>query len=303
MSADKNAQKVLFVSDVHIGAKISNYPVYKKALLEKMAASDHVVLDGDIFELFYIPGAKSKEPRDIIKHIIENHVDESVAWLESFLKEHPKVQVHFVLGNHENIRHFRTGLNKLQETYPNFEWDPQGIRLGDALIVHGDLQMEGEISDDKRPISRLRHVYKESQWTERLAQLDKPGQSVVDWLRDPSEAVPLMHQRLRESEEDEKFTYRHEGQNHKLDMSWIKHVFFGHTHVKFDNYDYKGIKFHNTGAFTEAKSNNIEDLGVLETKLSHGKISKVEPAKGFYLSLPDPEDMPNKKKAVAAARG
>ena len=302
MSTSSHAKKVLFVSDVHIGAKVSNYPVYKKSLLEKMAASDHVVLDGDIFELFYVPGSKSDKKRDIIKHIIEGQVDQSVAWLESFLKEHPKVQVHFVLGNHENIRHFRKGLEKLQSEYKNFEWDPQGIRLGDALIVHGDLQMDNNENDQVRKISRLRHVYDESRWAEQMSQLDKPGQAVVDWLRDPSEAVPLMHQRLRENELDEKFTYRHEGESHRLDMGWVKHVFFGHTHVKFENYEYKGIRFHNTGAFTKAKSQHLEDLGVLEADLRDGKIEKVHPAKGFYLSPPDAEDMVGHDKKTAVSR-
>ena len=296
-----SGEKVLFVSDVHIGAKVSNYPVYKKALLEKMAASDHVVLDGDIFELFYIPGSKSKKPRDIIKHIVEGHIDESVAWLEAFLKEHPKVQVHFVLGNHENIRHFRKGLDKLQEEYKNFEWDPQAIRLGDALIVHGDLQMDGEQSDEKRPISRLRHVRDESRWTEQLAAVDAPGQSVVDWLRAPEEAVPLMCQRLKENEENKEFTNRHEGKTHQLDLGWIKHVFFGHTHVKFDNYLHQGIRFHNTGAFTKVKSNHVEDLGVLEAKLSHDAIRGVKPTTGFYISPPDPEDMYEARQKRAAA--
>jgi predicted phosphodiesterase len=60
-------------------------------------------------------------------------------------------------------------------------------------------------------------------------------------------------------------------------MDWVKHVFFGHTHVKFDNIVQDGIAFHNTGAFTQVKSHNPELLGVLEATLTDGMISNVKP--------------------------
>jgi hypothetical protein len=61
-------------------------------------------------------------------------------------------------------------------------------------------------------------------------------------------------------------------------MDWVKHVFFGHTHVKFNSIEKNGILYHNTGAMDYGSSGRPSDLGILEAELHEdGKIRNVQP--------------------------
>jgi|GEM_PF-3422780 len=267
-------QSVLFVSDTHRGGLHSDFAAYEKSLIKKMAGYDHAVLIGDIFELFYVHDTDKKGFRKIIKP----HLKDSVEFLENFVRDHPHTQVHFVLGNHENVRKFRSSLDRLQDKYPNFEWDPQAIRLGDALITHGDLQMSHR-TDDRRQMFRLRELEHEHGWTNFHMALEEPGQTVVDFLRRPAAAVRMVHQQLKAWDGNPSFTYTHNREKGQtFEMSWVKNVFFGHTHVKFNNYSHEGILYHNTGSFTRVKAREPKDLGVLEATLNtEGQITDVTP--------------------------
>jgi predicted phosphodiesterase len=65
-----------------------------------------------------------------------------------------------------------------------------------------------------------------------------------------------------------------------LDMENIKHVFFGHTHIKFDHHEVDGVNVHNTGAFTAANVKKDDDLGILEATLNaDGTITNVQPVR------------------------
>ncbi len=275
--AQSKSQRVLFISDIHRGAGISNLESYEKSLLQKMHDYDHIVLNGDIFELFYIDpkrvdGAKKSDPKDILMKSIRH----SIKWLEHIIKENPDCHLHFVLGNHEAVRKFRRQLDTLHEKYPNnFEWDPESIRLGDALITHGDLQMSRQ-TDSTRPTYRIRDAKAEQKWSRWMAILDAPGQTVVDYLRRPYAAVGMVHAQLKEWDGKNKFHTLEDGQRKPFVMDWVKHVFFGHTHVKFNNIIQDGIAYHNTGAFTHAKSSMPSSLGVLEATLEDGKIANVK---------------------------
>lgn len=263
-------QRVLFISDTHIGAAHTNFEAYRKSLLKEMEASNHVVLAGDILELFYLNNPKHTNR----KQLIEGHVDEHTAFLEKFLEEHPHIQLHYVLGNHENIKRFRNNLDEIMAKHSNFEWHPEAIRIGDALVVHGDLQMS-ENTNKTRPVYRLRDAQSQLKWASILRRLDKPGHAVFEALRAKEIAVPIVHKELYKKSRRGEMHCRHQREEQDFHMDWVRHVFFGHTHVKFNNYEHDWVLYHNMGAFTEVCTQHGRDPGLLEATLDNGTISDV----------------------------
>jgi predicted phosphodiesterase len=319
-------QRVLVLSDLHKGGSLSKFEKkFQRAIEEKIGEADHIVLNGDVFELFDILNVTdaSKSQFGLVKGAEEKMKkasDEAIAYLEQFLEKHPERKFHFVLGNHENIRYFTKRLDELQAKHKdkkdNFNWSPEAIRLGDALFTHGDLQMSGQIHSDNelgnlppRGTFRFRHMdemkevvntargklQRETegwQWTRALASaaLSVPGLGdllvtagllVADRLgyRDSvSAGIKKMHDYLHDSEFAGNFHYLdgcgHEPQ--KFTLEGIKHVFFGHTHLPFDNREHEGITYHNTGSLIKGQGIGRDPLNMQALSFELTPDGKVE---------------------------
>lgn len=273
---------MLVLSDLHRGAAISAMPQYETELRKTMAQYDHVVLNGDIFELFYIDKRYYDENatgKKATTRIVRHAITSSINFLDDFLDHNPQTKLHFVLGNHENIKKFRHQLNRLQREHPNFEWSPEAIKIGDALFLHGDLPMS-KATNEQRPKYGLKHATKECGWADWLAAADAPGQAVVNLLRSPNRAVSMVHAWLEEHDGMGTVFCRENRKKKPLEMDGIRHVFFGHTHVKFHNMEYGGRIYHNTGALTRTVMNR-GGHGMLEATIEDGHVSRVKP---FYLA-------------------
>ncbi len=278
MSKRPLSQRLLVLSDLHRGAAISAMPQYEAELRKTMATYDHVVLNGDIFELFYIDKRYYDENADGKKattRIVRHAITSSINFLDDFLDHNPQTTLHFVLGNHENIKKFRHQLNRLQREHPNFEWSPEAIKLGDALFIHGDLPMS-KATNAIRPKYELKHATKECGWADWLAAADVPGQAVVNYLRAPMRAIAKVHAWLEVHDGTETVFFRENRKKKPLEMDGIRHVFFGHTHVKFHNLEYGGRLYHNTGALTKTVMNH-GGHGMLEAAIEAGKVGDVKP--------------------------
>lgn len=278
MSHDSSPKKesLLVVSDGHRGFRRSQLVRFEAELIEKMKGYEHVVFNGDMFELFYVdphanPVGNGRENRDRVRTAIK----ESKKWLEDFLKENPKVQMHFVMGNHENIRKFRYTLDSIAKRYDNFEWDPEGIRIGDALFTHGDLQM-GKKTADKRGEYRLRDASFPDRWNKIFSTGYLVGRPIVEAAAALNSPVRRVHKYLHDRDKMEEFRVLHKGERKKLEMDKIKHVFFGHTHVKFFAEELGGKTYYNTGSFVHGMS-TLADSGLLEAELSDGRLENIRP--------------------------
>jgi len=168
-------EKVLVLSDLHKGCSISKYKGdFQRAIEEEIAKANHIVLNGDVFELFdilnVIDSSKAQFGlKNKANETMQKASDDAIKYLEMLLEKYPEKKFHFVLGNHENLRYFTKRLDELEAKHikkkDNFNWSPEAIRLGEALFTHGDLQMEGQVhgdneSDDPRARGqfRLRHL-------------------------------------------------------------------------------------------------------------------------------------------------
>lgn len=302
-AARRFPQKILIISDEHRAAKISNFPAYQANILALMAESDHVVEIGDNAELFFIKNDHAQEyaalldvlagkgrqhwekelntTRDDPYHKIKSVMQGELSFLREFAERFPHVKIHKVLGNHENVRKFRSGLDELQQQHPNFEWSPEAIRIGDGLFTHAHLQMGGK-GDQKITPSRLREAKDQQKWRDLCRVMETAAHVCAGLFWYPERASRLVHAQLKLWDGRGDMSYMHEGETKPFNLEWVKHVFFGHTHHKFDNIQQEGIAYHNPGAVVEVTSGKPEDMGILQAELHEdGTIRNVRPATVF----------------------
>lgn len=295
-------QKILILSDAHIGGEISDFSAYQKHIIELMSQPQytHIVIVGDWWELFYQAQnhvkqlssmlevvsdgrnwRKEFEPKGTARSAVENVIHGAALFTEEFLQKNPKVYLHVVGGNHESVRRFHNEFEKIQKNHPNnFEWSPQAIRVGDTLFTHGHLQMSKQTIEEYS-IARLRDAENAEKWAKFLAFFATPDQKVHEWMRSPKKAIKRMRNQLEEWDGKEKFFVSRNGIHVPFTMEWVKHVFFGHTHVKFNSHEKDGVLYHNTGAIVEAvTSKHPEEPGILEADLnSDGTLANVRPVR------------------------
>ena len=283
------SEKVLVLSDLHIGASISKYKgQLRDAIEQQIDRADRVIFNGDIYELFYVEKHKIVKKDAVIEDAIQNALAAQTALLLAYTEK----QFHFILGNHENITEYRhgkpfvkreedpywNGLDGLKQTFSNFEWHPEAIRVGDGLFIHGDHQTSGT-TDKTRP----QYGVKDAQWHYQYSKLldigEDVGQAMVDHLRKPKKMAKLVSRQLEIRSNNEDFGYSHQREPHILSLDWVKHVFTGHTHVPFDNKvePKTALIHHNSGALTRGRGvKEVADIQALSFDLTKdGRIVNV----------------------------
>ena len=311
-------QKVLIISDEHRGGKVSNFAAYQASIITKMAEYDHVVLNGDNVELFYI---KNKYADDLAKLLdvvsgkgeahwrskvagykksvhatVKNQIQGERLFLSEFMDRNPHVKIHKVLGNHENVIKFRHEMDNLQRDFKkNFEWSPEAIRMGTGFFMHGDMPMhtqKREQIDETREKLRLRVAHNEQKWQRFWTVLEKPGYQIVktSGRRGPKKAPGFIDDHLQHWAKAGGINYVEDGITKPLTLdvlAQIRHVFTGHTHIKYDHRDkngkvqdegHAGMLYHNSGAVVEVTSKRDADMGILEADLNpNGTLTNIHP--------------------------
>lgn len=301
-------RRVLIISDEHRGSKHSNFAAYQGSLVTKMANYDDIVELGDNIELFRIKNDHVQDAAQLLDRLAgrgEAHWHRKIAgvgsdyakvksaikgerlFMEVFLEKYPHKRFHKVLGNHEMVKKFCTHLDALQQAYPNFEWSPEAIRIGDGLFTHGHLPEKG-IVDSQAHYYRMREAQKKDKWRGVVAAMEGPWHLVNQYRFQKDRAAAMVHSQLMVWDQIKGFHYVHE-RSAPIDfsMDWVKHVFFGHTHVKFDNLSLLTdspslpsgeVFYHNSGAMVHRTSGRSDDLGILEAELyPDGSLRNIQP--------------------------
>jgi hypothetical protein len=127
----------------------------------------------------------------------------------------------------------------------------------------------------------LRHAEQAKRWAKFLAFFAKPDHAFHKWARSPEKASRKMQRQLGRWDGRELFFASQNGIHTPLRMDSVRHVFFGHTHVKFDNLEGEnGVLFHNTGAIVKETSRHPGDLGLLEAEIGpEGAVRNVSPVR------------------------
>lgn len=221
------------VSDLHLFTHRSTAHHYVTEMHAAAGMADFFVLNGDIFDFRWSTHA------DVTDTSLA-----AIDWLHGFAAEFPKCQVFYIMGNHDCPAPFATYLDELTSRQPNFRWHSSHLRIGNSLFLHGDLLLDGSIPDPfQRKLAEVedrkgRHLHFAYQVlvASRLHRF-------CSLLHTPAWCAKRALRSLR--------------QHHPGLAEGLKHIYFGHIHRVFSNFEHDGIVFHNTGSTVRGLDANV----------------------------------------------
>lgn len=226
------------VSDLHLFTKRTTAHEQIERLREAAASADFFVFNGDIIDF-----------RWTVLPTVEDTADAALDWFRELAEAAPNCRFFYVLGNHDCIEFFTEHLVGFANEVPNFEWHPSYVRIGDALFLHGDLPMRRL---RRCPITRpLPVMERKKGWLWNLGY----HLFVQSHLH---QFVPLLYNRRRVAKRILRSMRR--DANGLLDG--IRHIYFGHIHRHFSDFEYDGFMFHNTGAAIQGLHCNLLQVNV-----------------------------------------
>ena len=222
-----SSKRTYFVSDLHVFSSRSQEHRYLDEISHKAARAENFVLGGDIFDFRWSTMASHEET-----------VARAIHWLRKLVLDCPACHFHFILGNHDYHQEFIDRLDHLETKVANLSWYPFYHRLGSSVFLHGDVadrRMTAQKLADAR--SGWLHKKQKGPFANRLYDLAITGHF----------HKPLVHLGRRKRTVTRRIlAYLDEiGEGRS---TGVKNVYFGHTHLAFSDYEYRGILFHNGGA-------------------------------------------------------
>ncbi len=213
------------VSDMHIFGCSSLYERYLPRFYDQVTSHSLTVLNGDTFDF---KRSIFKSSQETTRYALE--------WLGALSHRAAQSKIFYIVGNHDCQQTFLQALAKALPELPNISLITDSLRLGSSLFIHGDVV---DLPQDTNNIEQVRQRYDlaEPNSADRLfAQLvTHLGLNKIEYLRHPK-------RRLVER------IIKHLRTTQKHGLEGLQDVYFGHTHVPFNNFRYQGIRFHNTGS-------------------------------------------------------
>lgn len=210
------------ISDLHLFARRTDTARIIQTLLDLPPDLEHLVLNGDIVDFRWSTYPSETET-----------IAAGALWLEGLLEQRPKLRVYYVMGNHDCSVPWAEALDALGSE--RFSWSPTHMTLGPNLFLHGDL-----VTGDKNPFNReLKDSHKHFACS---GTLDKLYHTLIHTR--VHVGVSRMHGAERYVPKVERALRAH-GRDILKDT---RDVYFGHTHEPFTDYEYEGLRFHNTGS-------------------------------------------------------
>ena len=220
-------QKGIVVSDLHLFSRRSQGLQALEHLYSLLAGVDILVFNGDIFDFRWSRLATNSDT-----------VREAASWLTAVMRLNPHCRVEFVLGNHDCHEHFVEELSELEERWPAFSWHDHSFSIGENIFLHGDCANRRM---SRRGLDRYR-----KKWSRRK----KKGRTMAAGyeMLDRTGIIPAFHQVYFPPERAVRRIWHHLNDAAPEVLEGVRNVFFGHTHLPFANFPYRGINFHNTGS-------------------------------------------------------
>jgi hypothetical protein len=219
--------KTLFISDLHLLANRSHAHCHFEKLIGVASGASDLILGGDIFDFRWSrfeTGAES--------------VQAAGRWIDELCLACPDCRIYYVLGNHDHYGPLIEHLETEHERRSNFDWRPYWLRLDDNIFLHGDAadRFMDEESLQRRRAAGInesrRHVFRHKLYDGVVAtRLHVPIPAIV---HRPRKAARRLTHYLNEI-----------GQGPD---SGVRNVYFGHTHLPLRNFEYEGLRFHNSGS-------------------------------------------------------
>jgi len=225
------------ISDLHLLARRSDFEAYGPEIEEAAERADLFVLNGDIVDL-----------RWTSLPTVDAAALEAAKWTRLFIGRHPRCEFHYVCGNHDHVRPLIARLEDLARSTPNLYFHREHVRFDDKLFLHGDAVSAGASSARVR---RFRSTFYNEQ---RRGRLGNRLYDLVTGLQ-LHKIVYLTNPKVRSCRRMLAYLEDTIPNVRKT----VRHVYFGHTHVPFSDFEFKGFTFHNTGsAIRDLKFNMLE---------------------------------------------
>jgi len=198
--------------------------------------ADVLVLNGDIFDF-----GGTELPS------IAATVSEAMNWLNDLVQRFPEVKIHYLLGNHDYHKQFLEVVRPWAELTPRFTLHEYFLRLGDTLFVHGDCV---NYKMTAAHLMKSRKVW--------LHDRKKHGtfHRGVEWA-DSLGATRAAHRLIFRRHKVIERLLHYINDLHPGLLEEIHHVYFGHTHLAFTDFEHEGIYFHNTGSAINRREFNM----------------------------------------------
>ena len=209
----------LVISDLHLFAGRSDGGKLFAGLKDQLDSADLLVLNGDTFDFRWSHFSTEEES-----------INAAIQWLKDLRKKFPKLEIHYVLGNHDCLARFRERL----PTSPNFYLHEFHLQLGSCLFLHGDCSNWG-MTPEK--LKKYRQAWSHDS---PKGGLSKKIYQLVDTIGLSRLFHHLYFREAATVARVERFLGDF--------LQGVTRCYFGHTHVPFSNHRRNGVAFFNTGS-------------------------------------------------------
>jgi UDP-2,3-diacylglucosamine hydrolase len=225
--SDPETKTLCVFSDLHLFCGRSQAAKRMGTVYEAMEHADVCVLNGDIFDFRWTMFAG-----------IEETVPHAIAWLEEFMARYSGRRFHYVLGNHDAVGPFIDRIEHLALQTPQLTYHRLGVKLDQAVFLHGDVATYA--MSKKHFEGRFR-----AKW-----RRDRKKGRAQNWIYDRAfdyGAHRWVHRALPPRLVARRVA-RYLREKGLGPDTGTTDVYLGHTHRAFSDYEYRGLRFHNTGA-------------------------------------------------------
>lgn len=213
------------VSDLHVFSCASRYERFMPELRKAAETHSILVLNGDTFDFKRSRFASAQET-----------VANAIIWLSELCDHAPKTQIKYLLGNHDSNPPFVDALSEFAQSVPNISVIPTIHQIGANLFLHGDVC---DLPEGMSDVAIVR---------ERYASAD-PSVASIACARVVTHLRLNIIEYVRHSRRDlAAKLLRYLERAHPEYRESVRTIYFGHTHVPFQNFEYGGLVFNNTGS-------------------------------------------------------
>lgn len=224
------------ISDLHFFAKRSYAKEISNSIHKQLKDADFLVLNGDIFDFSWTT-----------LDSIDQTVQKAANWLNNLTRQYPDCNIYYVFGNHDDLDQFAEKIKSMAHELKNLTICDTHLFLEKHLFIHGDLPLA------------LKNPWIRSMQKKIL----KKG---VFFHLCYGYAVKFgLHKLIYSYFSPEYCAKRIYGTLQKYPKEFLQnleHIYFGHTHLPFQNYYHKKYYFHNTGSFIIGVRHNLIEVKI-----------------------------------------
>jgi UDP-2,3-diacylglucosamine pyrophosphatase LpxH len=223
------------VSDLHLLTNRSSAHRFMPRMHCAASDAELFVLNGDIFDFRWSVFRRLSPSLEYVED-----------WISALVSRHRNCQFVFITGNHDSLPVYKDLLARMSRRYDNLAWEPDYLRIGKKVFLHGDVRESHTPETLAAYRARWHKPPHRKRWT-HTAYL------ILTWSRIPrliNELVPT--QRLATAVT--KYLQAELGP----DFDGVQDVYCGHTHRPVTDYRWGPLRFHNTGATIHGVRSRIQ---------------------------------------------